>query len=102
MAGVLSGSPTLAWLVPWGILFGGLMTIVIVAGVSYFVLKDPSRLMLTEVSGSEYRAIQQDAYLGDSKMGLRRIGHESTESLAIEPLKIVEESIVVKLGGQDD
>jgi hypothetical protein len=70
-AGVLSQTSS-AWLAPWVLGFAGVFAVAFVIAVLAIAIKDPSKLMLTHVSGTEYAAIQQQTtLLGDSSAGER-------------------------------
>ncbi|MFG2037530.1 hypothetical protein [Dactylosporangium sp. NPDC048998] len=84
LAAVVSGSAVLAstktatWLIPWLILFAAVMFVALIAGVFVITLIDPSKLMLTQISGTEYATIRKIT-LGSSES-------ERTELIAIRPL----------------
>lgn len=58
-------------LIPWLLAFSGMVFVLLVAGVFIITLVDPSKLMLTQVTGTEYAAIQHQVILGDSSAGER-------------------------------
>jgi len=65
----LAWSDTDTWLIPWILGFSALFLIVLVVGVFFVMLRDPSKLMLTHVTGDEFLAIQSHHTLGDSLTG---------------------------------
>jgi hypothetical protein len=67
---VLAETKTATYLIPWVLGFGALVFVMLVAGVFVITLTDPSKLMLGQITGSEYVAIHQ-AVLGDSLTGER-------------------------------
>ena len=61
------------WLIPWILIFAGVLVVALVVGVFAVSLSDPSRLMLTQVTGSEYAEIQRFVVLGSSATGERLV-----------------------------
>jgi hypothetical protein len=55
--------------IPWILLFDAIVVLGLLIGVFIVTLIDPSKLMLTQVSGTEYAAIQRRVILGDSTSG---------------------------------
>jgi hypothetical protein len=68
--GVLSQTHTMTWLIPWILGFAAVVFVLLVGGVFAVNLLDPAKLMLGQISGSEYVAIQS-LHLGDSLSGER-------------------------------
>ena len=62
-------------LIPWLLGFAAIMVLALVMGVFIVTIIDPSKLMLTQVTGTEYAAIQRHVVVGDSATG-ERIGLE--------------------------
>ncbi len=59
--------------IPFLLIFGGLAFLMLVVGVFYIIMfRDPSSLMLGQVTGSEYVEIQR-VQLGDSRAGEREL-----------------------------
>lgn len=69
--GVLASTGVETGMIPWLLGFSGLLLLLVLAGVFVVSLVDPSKLMLTQVTGSEYAHIQQQLILGDSSRGDR-------------------------------
>jgi len=65
---VLAGHSNVAYLVPYVLGFGAFVFIVLLAAVVILNFKYPEKLMLGNVTGSEYVEIQH-ATLGDSRSG---------------------------------
>jgi hypothetical protein len=57
------------WLVPIVFAFGALLVVGVLVGVFLILFKDPSKLLLTQLSGTEYLDIQRGLVLGDSASG---------------------------------
>jgi hypothetical protein len=70
LCGVLAWTGTAVWLIPFVFGFVGLVTLFVLVGIFVVMLVDPSKVMLTQVSGTEYVEIQR-ATLGDSSSGTR-------------------------------
>lgn len=70
---VLAATDTSTFLIPWLLGFAGTFLLLLMLGVFIVSLRDPSRLLLTQVSGTEYVAIQTQTVLGDSLTGERVI-----------------------------
>lgn len=71
---VLSRREELHFLIPWVLGFFALLVIVSFVGIFAFVVfGDPSKLMLGQVTGTEYRELQR-MLLGDSSTGVRPAG----------------------------
>jgi hypothetical protein len=69
LSAVLASSPQLIWMVPYVVGFALAVIVgLLVVTVSAMFL-DPSKLMLTGISGNEYVAIQRHRVLGDSLGG---------------------------------
>ena len=77
----LAFSP-LVWVVPWVLILFLVFALVLVGAVYRVMVRDPSKLMLQGVSGTEYVEIQ--SLLGDSVSG---------ERVVIERLAIEEETV---------
>lgn len=70
---VLARYQTYTELIPFLLFFGALAFIGLLTGVFYIILfRDPSQLMLGQVTGSEYAEIQR-VQLGDSRSGERQL-----------------------------
>ena len=83
----LSSSGRSTYLIPI-ILIGLLLLFVGVVGmVIWLAIHDPSKLMLGQVTGTEYVAIQQHVVLGDSLRG-ERVELIPTASLELESAEI--------------
>lgn len=67
--GALLVSGKVLWLVPLVFGFAGFLVVGVLVGVFVILLRDPSKLLLTHVSGTEYLNIQRGLVLGDSKSG---------------------------------
>jgi len=67
----LAVSNTRTELIPWILGFAGLIFVVLVGGVFVVMLVNPSKVMLTQVSASEFVDIQRATTLGDSTTGKR-------------------------------
>ena len=67
--GILAQTGTRTDLIPWLLTFGAVFLVLLILGVFVVTLIDPSKLMLTQVTGSEYAAIQHRAIIGDSTVG---------------------------------
>lgn len=59
-------------LIPYVLAFIGLMTVVLGAAVLVITWKDPTRLMLGQITGREYAAIRRELTFGDSESGERK------------------------------
>lgn len=70
LVGVLAVNNVATYLIPWLLGFSGFVFVALIAGVFIVSLKDPSKLMLTQVTGMEYAQIQT-LILGDSSTGDR-------------------------------
>lgn len=57
-------------LIPWVLAFAAVFTVGLVVAVITIAWKDPSRLMLGQVTATEYAAIKR-LHLGDDRMGER-------------------------------
>lgn len=68
---VLASSGTDTFLIPWLVVFCAIVLVLLLSGVFIITLIDPSKLMLTQVSGADYLAIQQRTVVGDSLSGER-------------------------------
>lgn len=68
----LSATSTSTYLIPGLLIFLALFVIGTAIAIMLVMLKDPSKLMLGQVSGTEYAEIQQ-VLLGDSSRGERVI-----------------------------
>ena len=79
ICGALAWSGTAVGLIPWVLGFAALFLILLVAGVFVVMLRDPSKLMLTHVTGDQFLAIQSQHTLGDSLRG------EHTISVLLSP-----------------
>lgn len=93
----LRSSEQYGWLIPWILAFGGLLVIALVAGVFVISLSDPSKLMLTQVTGSEYAEIQKYVVLGSSATG-ERIVSTDTEPIQGERLAEIQSGSAIDLG----
>ncbi|MEE6273333.1 hypothetical protein V2J56_08230 [Georgenia sp. MJ206] len=101
LAGTISAVGVLAWtdtateLIPWVLLVGWSTALAIVAGVYRLNSKDPSRLMLGQITGTEYAAIHSTT-LGDSTRGER----EAIVGAGV-PLQALEGAVVETPDSQD-
>ncbi|MEV0154143.1 hypothetical protein AB0H57_10440 [Micromonospora sp. NPDC050686] len=68
--GVLAATDTATYLIPWIVVFGGALLILLLVAVFVLTMVDPSKLMLGQISGTEYAYIRQ-AVLGSSTTGER-------------------------------
>ncbi len=68
--GVLAQTHTMTWLIPWILGFAAAVFVLLLGGVFALNLFDPSKLMLGQVSGTEYAALHS-VRLGDSATGER-------------------------------
>lgn len=68
---LLSGK--LLWLAPIAFGFAGALVVAVLVVVFIIIWKDPSKLLLTQLSGSEYLSIQREIVLGDSTSGEKRV-----------------------------
>ncbi|GIG40499.1 hypothetical protein [Cellulomonas phragmiteti] len=59
LVGVLASTGESTWLIPWLILFAGTLSIGLLAAVFFVALRDPSKLMLGQVTGEQYVEIQK-------------------------------------------
>jgi hypothetical protein len=80
-AAVLASADRETWLIPWLFGFSGAVLLLLLIGVFIVTLIDPSKLMLTQVSGTEYAAIQQQVVLGDSTSGERLVLEAATPGI---------------------
>lgn len=93
MSAAVGASTALLWsgrsvyLVPWILGIAFLFVAAVVAAVVFTSRRDPSKLMLTHVTGTEYTAIQQQTVLGDSAAGerLASLNPVPVELVAPEP-----------------
>lgn len=97
----LAWSRTATSAIPFVLCFGGLAFLLVLGSVLYINLRDPSRLMLGRVTGSEYAEIQH-LRLGDSQSGEREVPvtfsgsavamvlHETTELTSSDNRPMVE------------
>lgn len=69
LTAVLAWSGQLVWLIPWVIGVCAVVAVGIFVVTVVIMWKDPSKLMLTGISGKEYVAIQRKVILGDSSTG---------------------------------
>lgn len=65
---VLASTDTATYLIPWLLGFGGLVFLLLISGVFAITLRDPAKLMLGQITGTEYVAIHK-AILGSSMTG---------------------------------
>jgi hypothetical protein len=77
---VLASSHVNTFLIPWLLGFAGFIVFMLLAGVFVVTLIDPSKLMLGQITGTEYAQIHR-VVLGDSDSGQR------IESI-IEPIRV--------------
>jgi len=70
VVGVLAASNVMVHLIPWLLVFSGATLLGLLVAVFILTLRDPSKLMLTQVTGTEYAVIQQ-RIVGDSAQGER-------------------------------
>ncbi len=95
LGGVVGAVSTLAatgvstYLIPWLLGFGALIVVAVLVGVFVVMLKDPSRLMLGQVSGREYAEIQQ-VRLGDSVRGERAVFVDARDGELVEEQPVLE------------
>ncbi|WP_433355037.1 hypothetical protein ACQPYV_31920 [Micromonospora saelicesensis] len=67
---VLAATKTATHLIPWVLGFGGFLLLLLLVAVFGVTLVDPSKLMLGQITGTEYAYIRQ-ASLGSSTTGER-------------------------------
>ena len=65
---ILASTDTATYLIPWLLGFGGIILVLLLVAVFVVTLKDPSKLMLGQITGTEYAAIHR-AILGSSSTG---------------------------------
>ena len=70
--GVLAETHTMVWLIPWILGFAAVAFLLLVGGVFAVNLLDPGKLMLGQITGSEYVAMHSMP-LGDSLSGERDV-----------------------------
>lgn len=68
--GVLASTKEDTSLIPWLLGFAGLVVLLLLIGVFIVTLIDPSKLMLGQITGTEYANIHR-VVLGDSDQGSR-------------------------------
>jgi hypothetical protein len=68
--GVLASTKVAISLIPWLLGFAALLVLLLLAGVFIVTLVDPSKLMLGQITGTEYANIHR-VVLGDSDSGQR-------------------------------
>lgn len=68
--GVLASTKVSTFLIPWLLAFAGTVLFLLLIGVFIVTLIDPSKLMLGQITGSEYATIHR-IVLGDSDSGQR-------------------------------
>jgi hypothetical protein len=66
----LAETHTMTYLIPWILVFAGVVIVALLVGVFVLTIVDPSSLMLGQVTASDYVAIHR-LRLGDSDMGER-------------------------------
>jgi hypothetical protein len=86
--GFLATTDTATWLLPWILGFCAGVFVLLLVGVFAITLIDPSKLMLSQVSGTEYAAIQQRVILGDSTSG-ERVEIISPEPAALPTVEVI-------------
>ena len=59
-------------LIPWVLGFIATVTLILGAAVLVITWKDPTRLMLGQITGREYAAIRRELTFGDSESGEQR------------------------------
>jgi hypothetical protein len=69
--GTLAATGVYTDAIPWILGFAGFVFLFLLIGPFVVAWKDPSKLMLTQVTGTEYVQIQQRRLLGDSDQGER-------------------------------
>jgi len=80
---VLAQTHTMTWLIPWVLVFAAAVFLLLVGGVFTVNLFDPAKLMLGQISGSEYVAIHAMP-LGDSVSGEHMIVVEKQEAMYLQ------------------
>lgn len=80
---MLAITKTAVELIPLILCFAAVMVLLLVGGVFAVMLINPSKVMLTQVSGTEYVEIQR-AVLGDSRSGKEPPSPVSNESMAMK------------------
>ena len=86
----LAKSRTETRMIPWIWGFAALFLLIMYISVFVVMLKNTSKLMLGNVTGSEFIAIQRNIKLGDSESGLREVvyrevgGHLLLEDSSVE------------------
>ena len=68
LCGVLAWSRVQTWLIPWLLVFVGCVAIFLIVGIFVVMLISPAKVMLTQVTATEFVEIQR-ATLGDSRSG---------------------------------
>ena len=66
---ILASHEDWSYLIPWILIFDAAVVLLLIAGPFIVAMIDPSKLMLTHVTGTEYAVIQQGSLVGDSRMG---------------------------------
>ena len=69
---IIASTKVATYLIPWLLLFCAILSVCLIAGVFIVTVLDPSRLMLGQVTGTEYAEIQK-MVLGDSIRGERPV-----------------------------
>jgi hypothetical protein len=88
--GVLAETHTMAWLIPWILGFGAVVFVGLIGGVFTINIIDPGKLMLGQISGTEYVAMHKIP-LGDSLAGER-------ETVVIqEEMRVLSEPLIEAL-----
>lgn len=77
LAGVLASTGTAIWLIPWLVLFGATLVVAALSAVFVVALRDPSKLMLGQVTGNEYVEIQRLTLRTASDQDLTQVGQET-------------------------
>jgi hypothetical protein len=84
-------------LIPWVLAFAATITIALSVAVLTITWKDPTRLMLGQITGREYAAIRRELTFGDDVSGEHRTQLTEPRGLA-QDLR----SDVIELGPADD
>ena len=93
VVGFLVTSKVQTELVPIILAFAGGTFLLLIIAVFVVTLVDPSKLMLTQVTGTEYAAIQQHTVIGDSVRG-------ETAEVILDSVPITADSVISLPSGE--
>jgi hypothetical protein len=101
--GILASNKVATSLIPWLLGFAALLVLLLLTGVFIVTLIDPSKLMLGQITGTEYANIHR-IVLGDSDSGQRL---ETVQAVPTEATVIATEALsaaegVLELEGGDE